>query len=779
MWYAKLRFVHRCGRSRSSILWRPVLLVLSLCIAGLYGGAQSRNDDAVGYLTGRIVERFSGLPIAGAIIAIGDEAETTADQNGRYKLGFAPGNYPVRVSAPGYTEIVLSEIGITANRTTIKDVQLDFAVSEKVEVRSGAFAENPELPVSATVLNRAEIRAVPGTGGDPLRTLNSLPAVTAASTEFADLIVRGGGTNENLTFIDNVPVDDFTYLTDRYDNGRGGRLGILVPDVIDWLEFSSGGFGSRYGDFMSSVLDVRIRTAARERIQGVLFSDSGSAGVTVEVPLGKRGGWLSSARRSYLDVALDIADIGNFGHPRNFDFVNKVEFDFSPRNRLTFTSLNLFEQFALDRDEAAQIDRRLDRLETRRAGRRMILGTTLNTTFGTRTLSQVTAWATGKHNDGTFLRVEDRAPQRTRDLRDSQFGIKAEVTSALSPRFLLATGGGVFAEQADYFTFERSGFGFSPLEEEFFAPTREHRFRLDTALAAYAYGQVTWRPTPRLAITPGGRIDRYGRTGQTHISPRASVRFSLKPRVTLEGAVGVYRQPPSIFALSVAPENRGLRTQRAVHVIGGIEWLAREDVRVRVEAYQKSYDDLIVQPTRLSTRFFNTGEGTARGLEVSVQKSLANRFSGQAAYSFVRSRRRFDAAGVSFPSDIERPHQLTLIGITRVAKFNLAAKLRVASGLPFTPTVPIEFAPNTNIFLQRIARPEDRNSARLPTFANLDLRIERRFDFRRVSFAPYVDVFNVTGRSNDTELEYNFFSPVPARLREGSVLPIFGARFEF
>jgi hypothetical protein len=756
-----------------------VLLVLSLGIVILHTEAQTRYDDTVGCLTGRIVERFSGLPIAGAIIKIRGEVETTADENGEYRLELTPGTYPVRVSAPGYTELVLSEIGVTASRTTIKDVQLDFAMNEQVEVRSGAFAENPELPVSGTTLNRAEIRSIPGTGGDPLRALNSLPAVTAASTEFADLIVRGGSSDENLTFIDNIPVDDFTYLTDRYDNGRGGRLGILVPDVIDRLEFSSGGFGPRYGDFMSSVLDIRLRTAARDRIQGVLFSDSGSAGLTVEVPVGRRGGWLFSARRSYLDVALDIADIGNFGRPRNFDFVNKFDLNITPRNRLTFTALNLFERFTLNREEAAQIDRRLDRLETTRASRRMILGATLSTTFGTRTLSQITTWAIGEHNDGTFLRVDNRMPQRTRDLRDSQYGIKAELTSAISPRILIATGGGVFAEQANYYTFERSGFGFSPLEEEFFAPTHENRFQLDTTVTSYAYGQVTWRPTTRLAVTPGGRIDRYGRTAQMLLSPRVSARYNLTSRVTLDGAVGVYRQPPSLFVLSLAPENRGLRAQRAVHVIGGAEWLAREDVRVRVEAYQKSYDDLIVRPTRLSPRFFNTGEGTARGLEISVQKALVGRFSGQAAYSFVRSRRRFDDASVSFPADIERPHQLTLIGITRVAKFNLAAKLRVASGLPYTPTLPVEFAPNTNIFLQRIERPEDRNSARLPTFANLDLRIERRFDFRRFSFAPYVDFFNVTGHSNNTELEYDFFSPSPIRLREGSVLPIFGARIEF
>lgn len=115
--------------------------------------------------------------------------------------------------------------------------------------------------------------------------------------------------------------------------------------------------------------------------------------------------------------------------------------------------------------------------------------------------------------------------------------------------------------------------------------------------------------------------------------------------------------------------------------------------------------------------------------------------------------------------------------MTKVAGFGLVGKYRVASGLPFTPRIPVELFPGA--FLHRVARPEDRNSARLPLFANLDVRVERRFSFRRFSVAPYVDFFNLTGHDSNTELDYRFFSPVPFRLQEGKLLPIFGGRIEF
>ena len=71
--------------------------------------------------------------------------------------------------------------------------------------------------------------------------------------------------------------------------------------------------------------------------------EAGTAGGSVDVPLGKRGSWLFSARRSYIDVALDIAGIasqGLIGYPRTLDFTNKMIYDLTTRNRLSVTAMN-------------------------------------------------------------------------------------------------------------------------------------------------------------------------------------------------------------------------------------------------------------------------------------------------------------------------------------------------------------------------------------------------------------------------------------------------------
>ncbi|MDQ3130268.1 MAG: TonB-dependent receptor [Acidobacteriota bacterium] len=749
----------------------------------------SAQTDFDGFIVGQITERVSGQPIAGARISIDDKAETTSDAEGKYLLKIASGVYDVRVSADNFAPIVRNQIGVTGKRNTVLDVRLDITFNENVEVRSEIFAENNEQTVSNTTLNREEIRQTPGSGGDPLRVINSLPAVSAASGEFADLIVRGGTAEENLTFIDNIPVGDFTYFTDRYDGGRGGRASILAPDAFDNLEFSAGGFGVRYGDKMSSALDVHIREANRKRIQAVIFADSGTAGASIDVPFGKNGGWFSSGRRSYIDVALDVAGIaeqGIIGYPRTLDFTNKIVYDLSPRQKLSFTALNFFEDFDQTRDQAFNIDRRTDRFEARRTSQRNVFGATLSSTTGAKTLAQTTAWLNTAHNDGSFYRPDfARTLQRARDLRDSQFGIKEELTSAVTKKIQLAVGGGAYFDRTNYFTFENTGRFNSPLEEEFNAAPRQNRLKLDAITSVYGYAQATFKLAARFNITPGIRVDRYGLTGETLASPRFGARFGVNSRIVLTFAAGIYRQPPSLYVLSLTPNNRNLKSQTATHLIGGIEWLIREDLRVRFEAYQKSYEDLIVQPLRptrnfaLNGNYFNTGSGTSRGFEVSAQKALTGFFSGQASYAYLNSRRKFDSDGVEFPSNFERPHQLTLIGITRFYGFSLAAKYRIASGLPYTLRTPIRFVPNSQFFIQRVISDENINRLRLPNFASLDLRVEKRFSFKRFSFAPYLDYFNITNHDSIVEPNYEFFRSTPQFLRENQRLPIFGLRLEF
>lgn len=743
--------------------------------------------NAKGFIIGRVLERRSRLAIPDALISVPNGPEVRTDSEGHFRLEVEAGVYVVNVAAVNFAPIQKTSVSVTGERSTLINFDLDLDITASVDVRPELFSAQAEQPVSNATLGREDLRQTPGSGGDPLRAINSLPGVTAASGEFADVIVRGGTPEENFTFIDKIPVGDFGYFTDRYDGNRGGRAAILAPDVFERAEFSAGGFGARYGDRMSSALDITLRQANQERVQAVIFADSGTAGGSLDIPLGKRGSWLVSARRSYIDVALDVAGIaerGIIGYPRTFDVTNKFSFDLDARNHLSVSVLNFFETFEQSDQQAFNIDRRSDRFRLRRTSRRVIGGATLSSTLGANTLAQTTVWGTGAHNDGSFFLPGTSVMQRLRDLRESQFGLKEDVNTNYR-RTDFAFGGGVYFDQARYSTFENTGRFYSPLEEEFNAAARSNRLDLNARASAYFYGQATRSVNQRFSITPGIRVDHYGITGETLVSPRFALRYSARPNLAVTFAAGIYRQPPSLYVLSLASANRGLRSQRAIHAIGGVEWLPRDDTRIRFEVYHKTYRNLAVQPlgptanSALNGNYVNSGEGTADGFEISAQKALTGFLSGQVSYGFTRSRRSFTAGGFEFPSDFDRPHQLTVIGITRFSGFSVAAKYRIASGLPYTRRTPIELFPNSFIYLQRITSLSDINAERLPNFASLDLRVEKRFDFKRWSLSPYLDYFNITNHNSVVQPNYEFYQATPQFLSENKRLPIFGLRIEF
>lgn len=123
--------------------------------------------------------------------------------------------------------------------------------------------------------------------------------------------------------------------------------------------------------------------------------------------------------------------------------------------------------------------------------------------------------------------------------------------------------------------------------------------------------------------------------------------------------------------------------------------------------------------------------------------------------------------------------QFTSIGITGFYGYKVAAKYHIASGLPDTRRTSFRPLPNAQIFIQGIVNNEDINALRLPTFASLDIRAEKRLGFKLFSFALYIDYFNITNHDSVVQPNYEFYRRTPQFLSENQRFPIFGLRLEF
>ena len=155
-----------------------------------------------------------------------------ADMKGKYQVSVPEGNYRLTVAGEGFGKLTLPSIVVHEN--TNQDfflVREGFTLPEVVVSTS----KDAKTSVSHEVISKNELKSVPGTGGDVLRALQSLPGVAVAGDYSGQLIVRGGGPEDNLYLLDRIPL--------AFPFHFGGLISTVNSDLIKNVDFSAGGFG--------------------------------------------------------------------------------------------------------------------------------------------------------------------------------------------------------------------------------------------------------------------------------------------------------------------------------------------------------------------------------------------------------------------------------------------------------------------------------------------------------------------------------------------------------
>jgi hypothetical protein len=161
-------------------------------------------------------------------------------------------------------------------------------------VTAGYFTKIPDTPLSTLVQTNEEIRRLPGGLEDVARAIAILPGVAQVDGGRNDLIVRGGAPSENLFVIDNIEVPNINHFGTQ--GASGGPLSFINLDFVENTSFSTGGFGARYGDKLSSVLNITLRDGRKEGIGGKATVSASQFGLNLEGPLGKDANTLFSSR---------------------------------------------------------------------------------------------------------------------------------------------------------------------------------------------------------------------------------------------------------------------------------------------------------------------------------------------------------------------------------------------------------------------------------------------------------------------------------------------------
>ena len=739
-----------------------------------------------GTVSGQVVHQQTRTPISAVTVTLGGlERAATTDHDGRYVMDDVPvGSYTVLFRLLGYRPHARTDVIVRSRRITFVDGTMEPlpVALEGVVVTGGHFPESETNPTSNVGFSGEEIRRAPGSAGDVSRIVASLPSVAKINDQTNGLVVRGGSPTENSFYVDNIEIPNINHFPTQ--GASGGPIGLLNVDFIDGVEFLTGGFSAAYGDRLSSVMDIAFRDGNRTEVDGQLDLNLAGFGGVLEGPLpAGSGSWMLSARRSYLDLMIEMVDAGSTVAPRYGDAQVKVTVDLGSRH--TLTAFGLLADDHMRSDSVVAVENAMVHFGNQDlwAG---TAGVNWRALWGT-AISNTSLAYTGNRYDEEFVETNSGGALLRNRSTEQSLTLRNVTRAQLGPAYALE-----FGAEAKY------GIGrfdnvYAARYDALGTPIPElvlDRRTTDTRLSAFASFIVT--PTSRLTATLGARIDHHTATGATHLSPRLALEYRLADRTSLTGATGIYYQRLPLVLLAQRPENGSLDDPRAIHVVAGLNQRLGEYTRLTIEAYHKAYDRLPLDPGQaplfvLDELFYDYGfftnharltdGGRARstGVEATLQKRLAQNVYGLVSAAYFRTKYRgadevwrdrvFDNRVVFGVEGGYKPNR----------SWEFSARWLFAGGPPYTPLDTTRSAQ-----LNRAVLDESRiNLARYPSYHSLNVRVDRRFYFSGSNLVVYLSVWNAYNRKNVAAYYWNGVEGGQGTIYQWSALPIFGLEFEF
>lgn len=731
-------------------------------------------------IQGTVLDETTQQPIIGAnVILPGTTFGAATDIEGNFYIGGIPvGTYLLRVDYIGYSPRTVSDVVVKTSRPSVLNVEIQESVLEleAAIVVADYFVKSQDTPASTQVQSSEEIRRLPGGFEDVVRAISILPGVAQADGGRNDLIVRGGAPSENLYIIDNIEVPNINHFGTQ--GASGGPQSFINLDFVDKTSFSTGGFTAKYGDRLSSVLDISLREGLEDQYVSKTTISASQFGFNLEGGLPQDGNFLFSARRSYLDFIFKAAGFGFV--PEYWDFLGKASFKLNQTDQLTFLGIAALNNVKWFNDTQEQRNSNSQVLGSDQ--QQIVAGVSyqhlLNSGLFTMALSQVNV-------DYDFNQKNTNLEPIFQNVsHDRQTSLKADGVWRLNRNLRLSAGAKL--NRTDFYSDmllnqeDVPGIGTLRVEQEYST----------IGYKSGAYAQLAQRFF-RLNYTAGIRVDHYSILEAAPVlSPRFSVSYNLTGELTSTLSVGRYNQYPSTVWLVAEESNRDLEPIKADQIVLGLEYLWRADTRVTIEAYTKQYQNYPVSLTRPYLVMVNTGAGFggseegfasfgvdplssdgtgwARGLELFIQKKMSEvPYYGTLSVSY--NQASFKALdGIERPGSFDQTWIMNLGGgYIFNEKWEFSTKLRYATGRPYTP-LDENGQQLTSAY----------NSVRLDPNHTLDVRLDRRWG-GQWGLITYIDIQNIYNKKPSS---IPSIDPNTGEISEGAslgLLPTIGISAEF
>lgn len=757
------------------------ILFSVLCAAEKLAGQQNYR----GTIKGKVIDFETKRSLIGVNIFIPELGiGGTTDENSLYAFNqINIGSYSIVFSYVGYEKNTTSDVIVRAGRITYLNVEMKpVSINMKdVEVTSGYFNSTETQNLSAVSFSFEEIRRAPGAGGDVSRIIFGLPSLSKINDTKNSLIVRGGSPVENGFYLDNIEIPNINHFP--VQGSTEGPIGIINVDLIDNVNFYSGGFNSNYGDKLSSIMELKYREGNRTNFDIQADMSLQGFGGVIEGPInGGKGSFVLSARRSYLDLILDLMG-EKVGLPIYSDFQGKAVYDLNENNKLSLIDIFSFDNQLMNQDDARDNKNNVYvdyKYYTNTAG--------INWQYlwGKSGYSNTSISHTYSKTLGKFFQTKDAKLLLDNNSLEHEYKLRNSNHFFVNTELKFEFGFDVKFIANDYKQF------YNDYNDLFGQPMSSLDINKNiNTFKSGIFANLTWEVLPKLIFNPGIRLDYFGYNKTANASPRVSLTYELTDATSLTGTFGIYHQNIPWIIAAQKDEFKNLKNPKANHYIIGLNHLITESTKLTIELYNKDYFDFPMDPTQQNLFVFDqavvenlflphqnllsAGEANSKGIEITVQKKLAKDFYGLVAGSY--SKAKYKGLDNKWYNRIY-DNQITFAiegGYKPNENWEFSARWLYAGGAPYTPfDQAASRAANKGVFDNSKV-----NGARLPDFHSLNIRADRRFHFSTSTLIVYLSVWNAYARDNIATYSWNEIDNKQDAEKMWGILPVFGIEYEF
>jgi len=636
--------------------------------------------------------------------------------------------------------------------------------------------ERPAREPTQRTLAAEEIRKIPGTNGDALRAIGNMPGVARVGAFDGLLIVRGSSPRDTQVFVDGTSVPLVYHF--------GGLSSVVPSEMLERIDFYPGNFGPQYGRATGGIVDVGVRSPKKDKLHGLLQVDLVDARVIVEAPINQSTRFMLGGRRSWLDAwlgpALRSSGVGVSTAPVYYDYQAMLEHDLTRNTTLRLFAFGSDDRMELTLNSPDSKDPAFGGNAGLHQGFWRVQGRV--DTRPTDKVRWTTTFSVGQTSENTkiggmYLEVKDLSLEARSDVR-----------MQLAPSVSAIAGIDLMRDSFDA-SYRLPATSFESNEDTgpvFGKPLTT--LKGHGALGRPAgYAMLELRPFPSLKLLPGVRADYDQGTKKWTADPRVAARWDVHsgyPRTTIKGGAGLFHQPPEAYETIAPFGSTGVESESAAHYSLGFEQELAPPVELSLEGFYKDLNGLVLSTPNLNgsengLSYQNVGSGRSYGSELLLRykPGKGGRFFGWIAYTLSRSERKDADDAAFYRYDYDQTHILTAIGSYKLGRgWQVGARFRYVTGSPYTPELGGTMNYDAGTY-SPVTSPA-RNSARLPAFHQLDVRVDKTWTFQAWALTWYLDVQNTYNHQATEAIGYNFDYSQTTPSKGLPILPIMGLRGE-